>query len=47
MVKKLSDEETRFLIKKYTHKGNSLKEAQDKVNKTISTMVISPLTMII
>lgn len=47
MVDKLKPDEKRFLLDKYMSMGCSETEAEKKLNKTLSLMVISPLTMII
>ena len=47
MVKKLKSDEKTFLLNKYMSMGCSKSEAENKLNKTLSLMVVSTLTMII
>lgn len=47
MVKKLKTDEERFLLNKYMSMGCSQKQAETKLKKTISLMVVSAVTMII
>ena len=43
---KLKQEEKEYLINKYLSRGDSLKEAERKLKRTISLITISPTTRI-
>lgn len=45
MKKKISDNERKVLVSKYTKLGLSEKEAEKKVSSHVKVMLISPLLM--
>lgn len=47
MVDKLKPDEKTFLLDKYMSMGCSKIQAERKLNRTLSLMIISPLTMIL
>lgn len=47
MVRKLSEDEEGILLNKYRSMGFTEQEAKRKLNRTISLMVVSAVTMIV